>query len=292
MFSNDTNRAVLFQFITVFLLVTMNFAAKYVSDQHHSVEVLFFRNIFSFISIFIYILVTKKYHFFKTEKPLLHVKRSISGNVGVFCVFTAFSMLPMADMTALLSATPLTATVFAFLLLGEKTRPLSWIFILMGMVGVFFIAQPSGDVSIEGIGMALISICTISWVVVQLREMGRTENTITTVFYFYLVGTIVTIPFMFFMGKVPTWEASFFLLLCAVCALVSQLLKTEAIKFIPVSIATAITHVSLIWAAVYGYLFWDDIPETHVIIGAMIIIVSSFCLVKYKEQKKAAIDPC
>lgn len=285
MFSNDTNRAIFYQFITVFLLVTMNFAAKYVSDQHHSVEVLFFRNAFSFISIFLYIMMTKKYELFKTNKPMLHVKRSISGNLGVFCVFTAFSMLPMADMTAILSATPLTATIFAFLLLGEKTRPLSWIFILFGVVGVFIVAQPSGEVSVEGIGMALIAVCTISWVVVQLREMGRTENTLTTVFYFYLVGTVVTTPFMFFMGKVPTWEASFFLLLCAVSALVSQVLKTEAIKFIPVSIATPLSHIGLIWAAIYGYVFWDDIPENNVIVGAVIIMVSSFCLVKYKERK-------
>lgn len=284
---NAFGRAIFFQFLTVFLLVTMNFSAKYISQDYSSVEILFFRNIFGLFVILSYIFFCKKYDIFKTTKPLLHVKRSVSGNISVFFVFTAFSMLPMADMTALLSVTPLVATIFAYFLLGERVRPLSWCFILLGMIGVVFIAQPTGEVSWQALATALIAVCMVGWVVVQLRDMGRTENTVTTVFYFYLFGTIFTVPFMFFVGKVPSPEAVWFLLCCAVCGLSSQLLKTEAIKFLPVSIVTPLSHIGLIWAALYGYIFWGDIPPQHVIIGALLIIISSVGLVKYREYKQA-----
>jgi len=278
-------RAIFYQFLTVLLFVTMNFAVKYISEDVNSVESLFFRNALSLVVICLYIFLTKKYELFKTKKPMMHFKRSFSGNLGVLFVYMAYAMLPMADMTALLSATPVVASLFAFFMIGEKPRSLSWGFIFSGVLGVLIIAQPSGDVTLEGILAAFAAISMFAWVAVQLREMGRSENSVTTVFYFCLVGALFSSPALLFMETLPTMESVLFLGLIGFCGLTSQLFKTESLKFIPVSIATPITHVGLVLAAIYGYVFWDDIPESHVMIGATIIIISTICLVKYKERK-------
>ena len=270
--------------MTVFLLVVMNMLAKLLSDTQEVVAILFYRNIVAVACIFSYIVIKKRFDLLKTKKPKLHLKRSISGNIGVFLVFTAFSMLPMADMTSLMLAAPLIATLLASVLLKEIVTWQRLIIILFGFLGVLVIIKPTGDVMLEGTLVAFVAVFFLAWINVQLRELGRTEEPLTTVFYFLLAGTIITSIFMPFVYK-PV-EGIEFLLLAGliIVVILSQVLKTEAMRHASVAVLTPLSYTGIVWATLFGWIIWGDFPDWTIWLGTAIIISSSIISLRIKDQ--------
>ena len=76
---------------------------------------------------------------FRTRRIGAHVVRSVAGAIGMFCGFTALSLLPIADATAIGYASPLMTVVFAVVLLGEKVHVYRWSAVGVGLFGVLVI---------------------------------------------------------------------------------------------------------------------------------------------------------
>jgi drug/metabolite transporter (DMT)-like permease len=124
-------------------IVLMNACAKVSSVAHGPVEMVFYRGVVALGLLVPYMLATHPVSVFKTRRIGAHLYRAAVGNVGVGLVFWAYSLLPMANATALLFAAPLFVAALSPLLLKERVDGGRWMAVAAGFGGILTIARPS-----------------------------------------------------------------------------------------------------------------------------------------------------
>jgi drug/metabolite transporter (DMT)-like permease len=112
--------------------VLMNTCAKLVSQAHDPIELVFYRGLTALALLVPYMAMTRPLSIFTTRRMGAHLYRALVGNLGVGFVFWAYSLLPMADATALLFAAPLFVTALSPLLLNERIDAARWLAVLLG----------------------------------------------------------------------------------------------------------------------------------------------------------------
>lgn len=285
-----TVKGILLFVLATFLIICMNAFAKMASDHHDPVEVVFYRGIVAMLLLLGFVAVTRRramIDVFKTARPLAHLGRSVAGNIGVILIFWAYALLPMADVTAMLFISPLIVTALSVPILGEKVGAWRWSAVLIGFAGVLLIANPGG----QGLNswlflLPLAAAFFTALVNIFLRQLGRTEDAMTTVFYFLLFGILVTGLYMPFGGQWPQADAVWVLLGAGITGGLSLMIKTEAFRMAEASLLSPFTYTSIVWATLFGWLFWGDLPTLWVITGAAIIIASNL-VVAWRERTRA-----
>ena len=199
--------------------------------------------------------------------------------------FWAVGKLPLAEATTILYAAPLFVTILSYPMLGEKVGPYRMAAVCAGFCGVLIVAKPSGqNLPWDGVALALAAAFFHALTQIQLRKMGKVSNPITTVFYFMLIGTILTglcLPFVY--TAPPDWHAAPFLLLLAATGILQQIFKTVAYGLAPVASITPVNYLGLVVAVILGFIVWGENPAPVFYAGAALIIASNLFIV-YREH--------
>lgn len=285
-------RGMVLMTLSVFLIIAMNMFAKLVADEHSFIEAVFYRNAVALIAITLLISGQRKFHLFKTERLSAQILRGIAGTLGMCCVFWAYSLMPMAEVTAIMFTGGLITTVMSAIFLKEKVGPYRWAAVIMGFLGAFVIVSPEGS-SITPIGATASFMAAFiggGVVAIMLRSLGKTENAQTTVFYFMAIGTIITAPLAAYYGQLPTIETAPYLIACGLTGVASLLTKTQAYRYAEASLLSPITYTGIIWASLFGWLIWQDWPTQNIWIGAFVIIGSNLFILWREKQKKIKTD--
>lgn len=282
------HRAVLMFILAGFLITVMNAFAREAAEAYHPIEIVFYRGLVALSLLTGYIIYTKHYDFYKTKRIKAHLGRALVGNFGVFTVFWAYKLLPMADVTVLLFSSPLIVTILSALFLGEKVGVYRWTAVLAGFVGVSIILSPTFDSTHfhdwSGIVPVLASIST-ALVAIFLRGLGKTEDAITTVFYFLLFGVLYSGIYVLYEGLNFHLQTADLLVCVGVAAFIQLMLKTEAFRLAEASMLSPYSYLMLIWATLIGYFVWGEIPPITVYIGAAIIISANLLTISREHHK-------
>ena len=258
----------------------MNTCAKLVSTDHNAVELVFYRGLTALALLVPYMALTRPMSVFTTRRAGAHLYRALAGNLGVGFVFWAYSLLPMADTTALLFAAPLFTTALSPILLKERVDGARWLAVLVGFGGVLLIVRPSP--ALIGHPAALIGLAAalmMALVDMALRNLGRTDDPLTTVFYFILIGVVVSGVYTLFWGSAPRRAHLGVLAAMGAFTAIQQVAKTTAFRHAEASYLAPYTYSAIVWAALAGWLFWRELPSLPVILGALVIIASNLYLV-------------
>jgi len=176
--------------LTAFLCFALtNACAKLLSDTHHVIELVFYRNLIVLIPFIVFIVALKKYSVLKTKKPIAVMTRAIMATVCLAVTYTAYKILPMADATVLLFAASLILPVLGFLFLKEHVGPYRWAAIFVGFCGVAYMAQPTGQIIMIGIIAALVS-ALMQGIMMTIARYIKTEDPMTATFYLMALGTV------------------------------------------------------------------------------------------------------
>lgn len=266
-----------------FMIVAMNMFAKLLTEAGLTpVEALFYRNIGGFFIITALIALTGKTESFKTKRLHGQIIRAFIGNICLGLVIWANALLPLATVSAILLLTPIIATAMAPIFLGEKTSWFRWVCIVLGLVGALVITRPGlTDFSFAYV-IALLGAISSAGVLVSLRTLGKSEDFMTTTFYFLGLGSLMTgIVLPFFWSHFPT---NFALLAgLIVCGFLNQIFKTKAFTYSELSFLTPLKYFNIVWATLLGWAIWNEIPQIHVYIGCSIIIASNL-LITWQEN--------
>ncbi|MGD9211839.1 MAG: DMT family transporter [Desulfobacteraceae bacterium] len=278
---NVIHKGIVLILVATLGIVLMNTCAKMSSNNHGPIEMVFYRGVVALLILTPYMLLTRPKSIFRTERVLHHLYRAIVGNMGVAFVFWAYSLLPMADATALLFSAPLFVALLSPLLLKEKVNDRRWIAILIGFIGIILIARPSETFifrlsSLVGLAAALCN----ALVDMALRDLGQTDDPLTTVFFFLLLGVIFSAPYTLLYGEIPLLENIPWIIGIGFFAAIQQVAKTTAYRYAEASLLAPYTYSSIIFAAIIGWLFWKDIPSFPVVAGTLLIIVSNLFIVR------------
>lgn len=269
------------------LIVAMSAFAKWLGEEYHPVELVFYRNLIVLMAVSIYFTATGKWDAIKTQRMPSHIGRALVGTIGIILGIWSAIILPLADATTLSFTTPLFVVLLSYPMLKEIVGVRRYAAVIIGFLGVLFIAKPSGeDIPLFGIIVGLGGAFCTALVQIYLRDLGKTESTMTTVFYFMFWGAIASALVVPFVWTGPKLSALPFILGMAAAGGAQQIIKTKGFSLAPVSLMTPLTYTSLIWAVMIGMIVWHDFPDWQTYLGAAIIIASNLFIL-WREQEKS-----
>ena len=250
-------------------------------------EIVFFRNAFAFVPVLLYVSRTTGFSVLKTKRLGGHATRAAVGLIGMVCGFTAVSMLPLTESTALSFASPLFMTALSALILKEVVGVHRWAAVAIGFVGVLIMVRPDpGHMANLGTAFALLGALGAAGAMIAIREIGRTEPGPTIVFYFTLAGMLLGLASLPFGGwTIPDLTTLAMLIGAGLIGGTGQLLLTEALRRAPVAVVAPFDYSQLIWAGIIGYLVWDEIPRAATIAGAL-VVAGSGVYILYRETRR------
>ena len=281
---NHLNRplaGVVYAALAAVMLASMNMCAKLLGDLLNPIEITFYRNIVSIFFLISIVVFWKKIPLlYQTKRPYAQMTRAVVGSTGMFFCIWAVLLMPLSMATAFIFTAPLFVSLLSVLILKEKMTLSKLLFTIIGFAGILFIARPEIEGEYWIILVGLAAGFFNGWVAICLRWLGSSEHTITTNFYFFLYGTIMTLLLMPFSGfTLPDVNMNWVIIALGVTGLASLLLKTQSFRLGPASLISPISYSMIIWAGLYDWFIWDRLPDMYLILGAAIIIASNIGLV-------------
>lgn len=219
-----------------------------------------------------------------STRPRAHALRGLYGVTGMVFNFSAIIMLPLAEATTISYSAPIFAVLLSIILLKEKVGPWRWGAVLAGFAGILIIAQPGGGhIPLAGAGVALFAAFMISLISIQIRELSRTEKPLVIVFWFAVISTLCSAPFMPFVGTAHSWQDWLILLGIGLSGTWGQLMVTMALRYGKVSSVIVMDYSSLVWATLLGWLLFATLPPATTWIGAPLIVASGI-IIAWRER--------
>jgi drug/metabolite transporter (DMT)-like permease len=272
-----------------FMFSIMVMLAKLLSENHSVIEIAFYRNLIGSLPfLFIVYAMDRRDILELNTKPLLVGLRAVLGTVSLTITFLAYSLMPLADTTALLFTSSLFIPVLAVIVLKEHVGPYRWFAVLVGFAGVIVMTRPTGDVYVLGISVALTAAFLHAVLQIILRYLGRYESPETVSFYFFVIGAVVTGAAMPFVAHTPSVSEIPLLLGVGLSGAAAQWMLSTAYKNAPAAVVTVFNYTSIIWATLFGWMIWNEWPVTAVIVGAVIVVASNMLIIWRESRQRSA----
>lgn len=228
-----------------------------------------------------------------TQRKML-VFRGIAGFLALSCFYHTLTNLPIADATVIQYTNPVYAGLLAVPLLGEKLRRREVLSVLGSIVGVLLVTQPSflfGGSPHALPGMSVVigllgAMCSAA-AYITVRKLGATEHPAVIVGYFSLVSIIGSIPVALQHWIWPTPMQWLVLLAIGVSTQLGQIAITHGLRLERAGTATATAYLQIVFAALWGVLFFTEIPDAGTIIGSLVIIASTLALAPRRRPTPA-----
>lgn len=279
---NATLRAASYAGVGAFMLASMSLFAKVLGDTTGPIEVTFLRNAVGLVFLLVFFALTGQMSAAKTARPWAHVTRSALGTFGIVLGMWAYIVLPLGIATVFFFTMPLYTVILSPLLLKEKVGWRRIAAVLVGFGGILVMALPelNGDISPLGLALGLSYPFVAALVDICLRWMGRSENPMTTVFYFLFLGSLMLAVFLPFTGQrlIPdmrSYDMPLIIAALGASGAFFQVMKTRALQLAPVYVTGPMTYTMIFWAISFDWLIWDKAPGWNVLAGAAIIIASN-----------------
>jgi len=278
----------LYMFMSICAFSLMDVIVKWSVDYPIG-QVLFFRGFFGIIFYFFVIPRERLHNFYKTDRPGLHALRCISGLIALVAIFIALRKLPLATVVSISFAAPIFTTIFSIFLLSEKVGIYRWLAVIIGFVGILIITEPGiSELNIYYI-LPVIFCLGLSYVAIAIRQLSSTEPVWLISFYFSLSITLLsflTIPQGWVM---PSFEHFLLLSLIGIFGGVANLWLSQSYKYSEVSLVTPLKYLALVFAIIFGYFIWEEIPTIKTLIGAFLVIISTLIIFRREVYKKKMI---
>jgi len=279
----------LYMFISVCAFSLMDAIVKW-SDAYPVGQVLFFRGFCGMIPIFFLIPKERYFDFYKTKRPSLHFKRCLAGLIAIVAIFIALRKLPLATVVSISFAAPIFTTILSIFFLKEKVGLYRWLAVFVGFIGIIIISEP-GFSSLNLYYLYPIIFCLgLSYVAIAIRQLSSTEPVWLIGFYFSFSIMIISF-FSFYQGWIlPNLKDLFLLSMVGILGGLANLWLTQSYKLSEVTLVTPLKYLALVFGIVFGYLFWDEIPTIKTLMGATLVIVSSFIIFRREIYLKKQVS--
>lgn len=224
-------------------------------------------------------------------------KQVLRGTMLVGCTaagISALARMPLAETTAIAFTAPLIVALLAGPWLGEKLTSGRWAAVGIGFLGVLLIARPGGDVTLPGIGFALLAATCYAAYQILTRQLAASESTVTLVFYTALTGTAALSPFVPWfwstLSAVPPVESALIVGL-GILGGSGHFLLTRAFRHGPASLLSPFIYVQLVWAGLLGALLFDQWPDGLSLAGMGIVVACGLALAIFaRHEERVAVN--
>ena len=220
----------------------------------------------------------------RTKVLWLQIARGLLLAVEILIFIVAFRHLPLADIQAIAGAGPLAATALAVPILKETVGMRRWSAIGVGMIGLLIIIRPGFDHFDPLLLLPLGGVLLYALYQVLTRVVARHDHPDTSALYTGLVGLAAMTLVGPFFWQAPDATGLALMLTIGVIGLVGHTLLIRALTLAPASVLQPFNYTMIVWAVIFGYLFYDDLPDIPTITGATIIVAGG--LYAFHRERK------
>jgi drug/metabolite transporter (DMT)-like permease len=267
----STSKAIAHALVSSISFAVMGVFVKLASEVAVFDKVLF-RNIVTLVIAAIVVHRNRRAPFGRPENRAALLARSLLGIGGVLCYFWAIDHLLLADAAILVKLAPFFVVVFAAVFLGEPIHSRLVVALILGFTGGLLVIKPQLDLQIFP---ALIGACSAVFAggaYVLLRHLRHREPAETVVFVFSLVTVAGMLPFVLPDFHNPTSLEWLWLLGIGVSAAAGQLSLTASYRHAPAGPTSLLGYATIVFAALFGWLFWNEVPDGWSIFGGVLIL--------------------
>ena len=279
----------LYMFLSVCAFSVMDLIVKW-SDSYPLGQVIFFRGFFGLVLYYFVIPKERLKDFYYTKRPMLHFSRCFFGLIALLSIFIALRNLPLATVVSITFAVPIFTTIFSILFLSEKVGFFRWLAVIVGFIGIVVISEPGLSALNIYYIFPFIFVLGLSYVAISIRQLSSTEPVWLISLYFSVAITLAglfTIPYGWLM---PNLKDLILLSFIGIFGGVANLWLSQSYKFAEVSLVTPLKYLALVFAIIFGYLIWDEIPTIKTLLGATLVIVSSAIIFRREILLKKQIS--
>lgn len=250
----------------------MAIAAKELSGEINTFQILFIRSAISLMIIVSIITLSNNWQWFTTKRLGWHGLRNITHLAGQYGWFVAIGMLPLAEVFALEFTVPFWTALLAFLLLRESLSLRKLVAIFFGFAGVMIIVQPGFKQVDAGVMVILLAAIFYSFAYIGTRALATTENPVTILFYMCAIQFPITLCFAFNEWQTPDLRQWFWLLVVSVSALTAHYCLSHAMKYSDAAVVVTMDFLRLPAIAIVGALFYAEKIEPALFLGALLML--------------------
>ncbi len=206
--------------------------------------------------------------------------RGLLGSTALWCVYAALVQLPLGAATVLQYLYPSATAVLAWLWLREPLGRTVLAGIGLGWLGVLLVARPGGllpggsALPVAGVAAAVAGALLTALAYVSVRALGRSEHPLVIVFWFPLLAIPLCVPLVAMQPVLPTAHEALWLLGVGVFTQLGQVTLTQGLTRMPAARSTAIGYSQVLFAALWGALFFAERPDGWTAIGAVLILAA------------------
>lgn len=284
-------RGIALKLCAVFLFTIMASLIKATSDLVPPGEAVFFRSFFAMPIIIGWLFLRGDLKTgLRVKRPMGHFWRGVIGVSAMGFGFASLGLLPLPEVTAIGYAAPMFTVLFAAVLLGERLRAFRLSAVGLGLVGVIVVMWPRlsldqlDDVAMLGVACVLISAVLRALAQIHIRKLVATEETSAIVFFFSLTATslsLLTIPFGWAW---PGWFGFGLLAASGFIGGVAQIFLTSAYKHAEAALLAPFDYASILFAILFGYAFFAEVPTMMVLIGSGIVMAAGGLIIWRERQ--------
>ena len=269
--------------LSALLFSGMGVLVREASATVNNENIVFFRNIVG-VFFFLPLLLSKGLRPFKTKRLKSHLLRTTYGLAAMYCFFYAIAHLPLADAMVFTYSAPVFTPIIAYFWLKEPLTKRMLAFSVLGLLGVILVAKPSdaifGSLSLVGLAASLLAASAF----VSIREMSNTEPAYRMVFYFALFSSLISaIPLLCAWQPLNQQQL---ILLCAagLLAALAQIIMSRAYSLAPPGLIGPVAYLASVFAGVFSFFLWDEVPDVASILGAVLIFTASTLAVLWRKH--------
>ena len=265
-------RAILFLSIAALLFASTGAVIRVLSADVVTEVVVFYRNAIGLL-LFVPIVLKHKMAFFKTQKIGSHLFRSLVGMSAMYAFFYAIAHYSLAEAMLFVYASPIFVPLVAHFILKEVATLRHYAVAGLGLLGiavVFDVSVPSKEMVF--IGMFCTAMSAMAFVVV--RKLSFTEPAERVVFYFTFFGTCISIVPLLLVDQHLTLFHYGLLLLVGLLTTTAQWFLTKGYALAPAGRVTPASYLTVVFAGVYGWFFWDEVPTMLALIGYTVVFLA------------------
>lgn len=270
--AGNTQLGILLVCAAVLTFTLMDATAKHLTQTYHPGLVVWAR--FAGNMLVVGLLFGRRFRStLRSVAPRIQFGRALTQLMSVGLFFTSLSYIGLAEATAIMDVNPVLITLMAALFLGERIGPRRAAGIAVALVGAMIVIRPGAGVLHPAAILPLIGAFSYAAGAI-LTRMARADSTATSVLWSATIGTVVTTATLpFFWQPIAPGDLWAFALL-GLFGTVAQALIIRAFAVAEASAIAPFGYTGLVWAGLWGWLFWGMIPDAWTIAGAALIVAA------------------
>ena len=283
-------KAVLFALLSFAIFATHDVFIKKLGGSYTPFQLIFFSTLLSFPLVTFMLMRDPTSGHLRPVHPWWTAVRTIAGVIGGSSAFYAFSTLPLAQVYAILFASPLLITILSIPILGETVRLRRWMAVIVGLIGVLVVLRPGAAELSFGHFAALVAAISSAFASIVVRKIGQEERPIVLILYpmaanFVLMAMIL--PFVY----VPMPGADLGMVgIISLFGFVAGLILIAAYKAGEAAIVAPMQYSQILWASLFGWFIFGETVDRYTAIGAGIIIASGLYIVLRESRGSSSAN--